>query len=160
MIDQDEDIMKVIISRYQRDIFSLVLYLIGGDRDKAYDITAVSFVKAIQASVFLEKKEIFFIKLVKIAVEECQKIKVIPFSDDSDFIDLSLEEQKSLRIVKDALQLLDFDMKVMLLLRDQLHLSYKEISNVLGISEHDAKIQKTHAQSLLRKKIKNVMSHE
>ncbi len=46
----NERAAKLLIEQYQQRVFALVLYLIGDDRDKAYDITASSFVEAFSAT--------------------------------------------------------------------------------------------------------------
>lgn len=157
MIDQDENTLKLFISRHQQDIFALALYLVGGDRDKAYDITVSSFVKA---APFPEQGDAFLVNLARATIEECRNIKVIPFSKDPGSTNLSPGEKESLRIVRAGLQLLPFDVKVLVLLRGQMHLSYKDISIVLGTSKHVAKIQTIQAHSQFREKITDVINHE
>jgi len=157
MINQDEDTLKLLISRHQKDIFALTLYLVCGDRDKAYDITVSSFVKA---APFPEQGDIFLTNLTRVTIEACRNIKVMPSSKDPDPMNFSREEKESLRIVKAGLQLLPFDVKVLVLLRGQMNLSYKDISIVLGASKHIAKIQTIQAYSQFREKITDVMNHE
>ena len=160
MIGQDEDIQKVFISRYQQGIFALALYLIGGNRDKAYDITVASFVEALRTTPLPQNTDQFLIKLTRATIEQCQGIKLVPLFNDSDFGDLPSTDKKSLAVVRAALQLLPLETKIPILLRDQLHFSYQDISFVLDISEHNAKIQTIQAHSQLRTKIAEVMNHE
>ena len=61
-------------------------------------------------------------------------------------------------MVRKALYSLPFDTKALLLLRDQLHLSYKGIAAVLHVPESKAKIRTTQARSELRQKIEEVLS--
>ena len=153
---QDEESLKSLISPYQQRIFALVLYLTGENRDKAYDIAVSSFVEAIQTTP-LFKNDGFLARVAGIAIKKSRDIKVMPSYDESDFINLPPEQRESLRIMKIALHLLPFDLKVLLLLRDQLHLAYKYISSILRISEKNTKIRTTQARIQLRKKIEEVL---
>ena len=152
---QDEESLKLLIHRYEQKIYALVLYLIGGNRDKAYDIAAASFIEAIRSNPFVEKErdEIFLISLIGAAVQKSRDVKVMPSIDESDLMDITSEERKSLRIVKIALQKLPFNTKALLLLRDQLHIPYRGIATILRITEKDARIQTTEARTQLRKNI-------
>ncbi|MCK5259840.1 MAG: hypothetical protein KAJ70_02140 [Candidatus Omnitrophica bacterium] len=160
MIDQSEDILELFIARHQKSIFALALYLIGGDRDKAYDITVSSFVKVMRPMTLLQEKNAFLVQLAKATVAQCRNTKILPSFSESDFSNLSSGEKESLRIVKTALQRLPFDIKVPVLLRDQLHFSYPDISLVMDISERNARIQTIQAHSRLRSQITDIMNHE
>ena len=56
-----------------------------------------------------------------------------------------------------ALHLLPFETKTLLLLRVQLHISYKIIADVFEISETDARSQLGQANIKFREKIEEVM---
>jgi len=161
MLQQDEVYLRSIISRYEQKIFALALYLIGGDKDKAYNVATSSFVEALRETPFLEKENISLSKIAGIAVEKCRDIKTIlsPDENDSDFVDLPPVERQSLLIVKTALQKLPFDIRALVLLRDQLHLPYKSISSIFKISQGDAKVQTTQARIKLRETIKELLDH-
>ena len=85
MVDQDEEILKLIITRYQSGIFALVLYLTGGDREKAYDITASSFVKVLSTFSVTEESDKLLTGLARVAVEKCRDVKAVPASDKFNF---------------------------------------------------------------------------
>jgi len=152
-----EEAAKSLIDKYQQRIFALVLYLAGNDRDKAYEIAASSFMEAIRSRPFLKDKKSFLIRLVGVAVEKSRNIKIIPSSDDSDFAELPAEKRKLLRIIKTALQALSFNEKAILLLRDQLHLPYRDIAAILQISESNARTLIIHGRVRLRKKIEEAL---
>lgn len=158
MLYQDEESLKPLISRYQQRIFALVLYLIGGDRDKAYDIAASSFVETIRTTPSPWERDIFLARLAGAAIERSRDVKIIPSFDESNFVDLPPGERESLRIVKIALQKVPFNTKSLLLLRNQLHLPYKEISAILRISEKSVRVQTTQARIQLRKKIEEALN--
>lgn len=153
---QDEESLKVLISPYQQRIFALVLCLTGENRDKAYDIAVSSFVEAIRTTPLLEKDS-FLARIAGIAIKKSRDIKIMPSYNESDFMNIPPEQRESLRIVKIALHSLPFDLKILLLLRDQLHLAYKYIAGILRISERNTKIRTTQARIQLRKKIEEVL---
>lgn len=156
---KDEGSLKALIVRYQQKIFALVLYLIGGNRDIAYKITTVSFVEVLrQLSIFRDEITLRN-QLIATAIEKSRSTKAIPIFDGGDFENLSAEGKKSLLVVKRALQVLPFDTRVLVLLRDQLHLLYKDIAEILNLSESEAKIQITRSRIQLRKKIEEILSH-
>jgi len=154
----DERTLKVRIDRYQQGIFALALYLIGGDRDRAYDITVSSFVGAMQAASGDEPNDIFFIRLAEAVVKTSRAVKVVPVADESDFSDLPPEKQKSLSVVKSVLQKLSFEARALLLLRDQLHFSYADMAVILKASENNVRSETTQAHVQFREKIEEVLS--
>lgn len=157
-IRRNEGAAALLVEQYQQRTFVLVLYLIGDDRDKAYDITASSFVEALISAPSLEDKGSFFISLVRAAIEKSRDAKIIPFSEKTDFADLPPEKRNSLLMIKKALQALTFNEKALLLLRDQLHLSYREISAIFKIPESDSRIQTVRARIHIREKVEEVLS--
>lgn len=160
MLYQDEEILKALISRYQQKVFALVLYLIGGDRDKTYEVTSSSFAEAINTRSYLDREDTFLTSVANIAIKNSREIKAMPSLNGIELMHLSDEEKKLLRIVQTALQTLSFEAKTLLLLRDQLHLPYKDISAMMGISENNARVQMEQTRSNLRKKIEEILNRE
>lgn len=154
----NEQSIKSFVTHYQQMVFALVLYLMGGDEDKAYEVATSSFSEAIKASPFLEKEETFLIKVIGIAIAKSRELKTIPTLVKAAILNIPVEEKESLHIVQEALQVLSFEAKVLVLLRDQLHLPYKEMSAILRISEKSARIQTNQARLQLREKIEEVLS--
>jgi len=155
----DDNSLRLAVDRHQQSIFALVLYLIGGNKNKAYSIASGVFAETLQAASPLDAESVLLTKLARSAVEKCRNIKMIPSFDDSDFKGLPAEKIGSLRMVRASLQSLPFEVRALLLLRDQIHLSYKQISSALGVSENDAKIRTIQARAKLRKAIEEVISH-
>ena len=157
MFSQDQDNLELLISRYQQRIFALVLNLIGGNRDKAYEVVASSFVEAIRTIASPWEGNIFLSQLAGIAVHKSRDVKIIPTSEEAEFMNFPPQERASLRIVKAALQKLPFDTKALLLLRDQLHLPYKDISSILRVSQRNARRYITQARIRLRENIEKIL---
>lgn len=151
--------IELLIKRYQQKIFALVVYLIGGNKDKSYEITASCFAEVIQTTSLLKADDVFVVNLAAAAVKNCRDIQTIPSFDETDFLELPQVKRKTLQIANEALQALPFDIKALLLLRDQLHLSYKQIAAVFRIPEKDAKVQTTQAKIQLRTKMEEVLRH-
>jgi len=102
-------------------------------------------------------EDIFVTNLVNATIKRSQGIEVMPSFDESDFSDLPAGKRKSLSMVARALHLLPFETKALLLLRVQLHISYKIIADVFEISESDARSQLGQANIKFREKIEEVM---
>jgi DNA-directed RNA polymerase specialized sigma24 family protein len=159
MYNQNEDTIKSLITQHQQKIFALVLYLVGQDRDTAYDVCASSFTEAIQESPHVEQEEALMIRLIGIAVEKCRNIKTIPTFDVIELLEISGAEKGQLLIVLKALQTLGFELKVPLLLRYQFNLSYGNIATVMLVSESDARIKTAQARVQLEKEIGRILSN-
>jgi DNA-directed RNA polymerase specialized sigma24 family protein len=159
MPERDEERLKLLISRYQQRIFALVLYLIGGDQDKTYDICASSFAEAMRASPPLEHEEAFLTTLIGIAIEKSRATRTIPTPNELDLLELPDAEKGPLRIVLKGLQTLDFELKVPLLLRFQLNLSYSDIGTVIRTSGSNARIKTAQARAQLDKEIERILSN-
>ncbi|MFA5146746.1 MAG: sigma factor-like helix-turn-helix DNA-binding protein [Candidatus Omnitrophota bacterium] len=155
----DKNSMKLAIESCQQKIFALTLYLVGGDRNKAYDVAAAGFAEALQTASPLEDESTLMVRAVRSVIERSRDTKAIPFFDDADFADLPRPKREPLRLMKKALLGLDLDTKAPLLLRDQAHLSYKEISAILEVPEKEARIRTTQARVQLRNKLDEVLRH-
>jgi len=159
MYDQNEDTIRSLIVSYQQRVFAFVLYLVGQDRDAAYDVCASSFAEAIRRSHSLGQTGVFLPRLIGIAVEKCRHSKTIPTFDVFELLAIPSVEKEPLRIVLKALQALDLEFKVPLLLRFQLNLSYGDMGMVMRTSDSDARIKTVRARVQLEKEIERILSH-
>jgi DNA-directed RNA polymerase specialized sigma24 family protein len=155
----DGNSVRSVVERHQQKIFALIMYLIGGDKNKTYTIASGAFSGTLRVASPLDTDSALLTKLARSAVERCRDVKTIPSFDDSDFKGLPAEKMGSLRMVRTSLQLLPFESRALLLLRDQIHLSYKQISSVLGGSENEARIQTIEARAKLRKAVEEIIAH-
>jgi DNA-directed RNA polymerase specialized sigma24 family protein len=155
--DNEEDLSS-FISSYQQKIFALAFYLIGGDRDKAYDIASSSFAEVLRAASHLEQKGVLLSRIAGIVVQKSRAVKTIPVFDNTDFIDSAPEDKETLRILRTALQRLSFDLRALLLLREQVNLRYKDIAPIFRTSENNIRVQTTQARIQLRKIIVEVLN--
>lgn len=155
---KDEGQLKALIARYQQNIFAFVLYLIGGDQDTAYDICATSFAEALSKSSSSQQEEAFLARLIGIAVTKARATRRIPAPDTLELLDIPSAEKGPLRVVLKAFRALDFDEKVLILLRDQINLPYKNIALSMCVSESNAKQRTIQARIQFRGKLEETVS--
>jgi DNA-directed RNA polymerase specialized sigma24 family protein len=153
MLQQDESCIKLLINRYEKKIFAFTISLLGGNKDKAYDIAASSFAEAIPLISPLDNRGVSLSKIAEAAFKKCRQVAVVPSFDTSFVLGLPPEQKESLRIVNTALQTLPFETKALLLLRDQLSLPYRNISEIIHTSENATRVMITKARVALREKI-------
>ena len=154
---EDDDTLKLVINKYLKKVFPLVFYLIGNDSDKAYQITASSYVESFMSIRSLEDENAFLIKLISQAIEQSRDPKIMPSSKEPPFKNVSPERKKMLHIMSESLQALSFDEKAILLMRDQLHLSNQNITAILGISQAQVRSQINQARVAIRKKVEGAL---
>jgi len=154
---EDEKFLKLQIQSFEQKIFALALWLIGGNKNKAYDIATASFVEALRVFSTKESEGVFLANVVNATIKRSQDVEAMPVFDESDFMDLPAGKRKTLALVARALHLLPFETKTLLLLRVQLHLSYQVIGNIYQITESDARSQMGQVQIKFREKIEEVM---
>jgi DNA-directed RNA polymerase specialized sigma subunit, sigma24 homolog len=155
----DDNSLKLVVERHQKSLFALVVYLIGGDKNKAYAIAAAVFAETLRSASPLDTDSALLARLAHGAIEKCRDVTAVPSFDDSDFTGSPPVKIGSLRMIRKSLQSLPFDSKALLLLRDQMHLSYNDIAHVLGISENDARLRMTQTRAKLRKAVEEVVAH-
>ncbi|MBU1125598.1 MAG: hypothetical protein KKC84_06210 [Candidatus Omnitrophica bacterium] len=159
MTENQELCAKSLLARYLKKVYALVIYLVWGNPDQAYEVVVFSFVEAFRLIPFEEDEETFYSTLLSTAIQKCQSLKSIPCLDESDFIDLPPAKKMPLLITKRALQALAFEEKVVLLLRDQLHLTYKGIGIVMHLSENEVRLKIARMRNNLREAIKEIIEH-
>ena len=149
----DESALKLLIERYQQKVFALVLYSAGCNLDKAYEITVSSFVGAVRRIPSLSGKASFIRALICSAIQNVKGAKTILSPDEVDSSDSSAVKKEMHRVVKRSLLALPFDIKVILLLRDQINLPYEDISSTLELTEVNVKTKLAQGRAQLREKI-------
>lgn len=153
---KDED-LKPVINRYLKKIYPLVYYLIGNDSDKAYQITTSSYVEAFMTLRSIENESEIIVNLVQEAIKQSHSVESMPSSKVPPFKNVPPEKVQILHILSNALQAMTFKDRALLLLRDQLHLSFKNIATVLGISQGDARSHINQARIEIRKKVERAL---
>jgi len=154
---EDDEILRPTINRYLPKIYPFVYYLIGNDSDKAYQIIASSFVETFMSLRSLEDGDEVIVKLTQEAIKLSHAAEIMPSSSVPPFKDVPPEKVKILHILSNALQAMSFKDRALLLLRDQLHLSYRNAAAILGISQADARSHINQARLDIRKKVEKAL---
>jgi DNA-directed RNA polymerase specialized sigma24 family protein len=157
--NRNQEELKHLISYYEQKIFALALYLIAGDRNKAYDVASSSFAETIQKSPSVEPIDSFLAAVAARVIEKSRIVKAMPSSDEIHWVGVADQEKGILRIVSQALQALSFDEKALVLLRDQLNLPYRDMAMIFQKDEKNVQAQTLQARSQLREKIEGWTHH-
>ena len=152
----DQEELKNLIARYEQKVFALTLYLVGGDRNKTYEIASSAFAEAIQKNSPAEPTDPFLANVAAKVIEKSRVVKAMPSLDEIHWIGIADQEKGMLRIVGQALQALSFDEKALILLRDQQSLPYGDIAMIFHTDEKSAQARTIQARGQLRKQIEGL----
>ena len=156
MENQDQALADTV-KRYLRSVFALVLYLAKCSEGAAYQLTLAGFLDAVRQTP--EAGEGLFVKaLLQTVIQQCRKAAPTPFPADPEFLRLLEVKKITLPLVRQALFSLDFNPRALLLLRDQLNISYEDIGVILGLTPKTAKSEASAARTQLREKMGEVLS--
>ena len=155
---KDESALKSLVDRHQKSAFAAAFYWVSGNRNAAYDITVSAFIdvlNGVPSAQALEGKSLLPLILRDI-LGKCRAVK----SAAAPPMDMAAEDvgqNQSLKIMQNALFALAFEDRTLLLLRDQAHLSYEDIAQIMGLSVKDAKFRMLHARNQFRDKITEIL---
>jgi RNA polymerase sigma-70 factor (ECF subfamily) len=149
---------EYLVDRYQKTVFNAALRIMGSYQD-AEDATQSTFLKAYENLKSFNPKYKFFSWLYKIAVNESLNSisqRKQPEELDEDFAsrdktpeeiyrDLELTEN-----IQDALMGLEPEYRIIVILKHFHEFSYKEIGQILDLSEKTIKSRLFTARQLLR----------
>ena len=68
----DDNSLRLVVERHQQSVFALVMYLIGGDKNKTYAIASGAFSEILRAASPLDADSALLAKLVHSAIERCR----------------------------------------------------------------------------------------
>jgi RNA polymerase sigma-70 factor, ECF subfamily len=170
----DAAAFEELVNRYENKIFRLTMN-ITGNREDAEDAMQDAFLKAYAHLKEFQGDSRFYTWLVRIAANEglmrLRKRRPGHFSldepienDDADLIPRELEDWKPSpereyaqeelqRILAEAIEKLEPDYRIVLVLRDLEELSTKETAEALGITETAVKSRLLRARLKLREKL-------
>jgi len=162
-----------LISHYQERLYALALRLTGSDDDAA-EIVQETFLRALKAIRQFKRKSTFYTWLVRIMINLVndqrdrkrresqyltqQKRVVLEGSQAGRLLDLgdpagAMQARETSESVHRALETLDPDHKQALVLRELEQFSYKQIAEMLEISEGTVKSRLFRARESLRKSL-------
>lgn len=152
-----------IYSRYSHRIYSYCLRL-RGNVDDANDIFQETFLKFYYSIDNLDHIDNFLPYLIKISRNIHLNYKRTPVSDvvlDELILvsnDKSYEQKELLELIANALECLDFDYREAFILRLYQGLSYKEISDITGVSVPTLKNRVWRAKEKLKEILEPILN--
>ncbi len=154
----DQKAFETLVEKYQKPMFNAALRIID-DYDDAADVTQAAFIKAYENLRQFDGRYKFFSWLYRITINGSlnfinarQRFAELPedaVSSDKN-ADEVFSDEDSARIVRRALMELTPDYRAVIVLSHFRELSYKEISDVLGIPEKKVKSRLFSARQMLK----------
>jgi RNA polymerase sigma-70 factor (ECF subfamily) len=141
----DERAFSLILRAYETPVFNYVLRLVGGDRALAEDLTQEVFLRVFQGLPKFSLRSKFTTWLFQVTknrvLDELRASERRPRSlvaiDDIaplEVLDAPIERLEEIDALWTAVELLSTDLKMALLLRDVVGLSYTEIADSLEVT--------------------------
>ncbi len=147
--------VRGLLGKYLRPVYGLAFHLLY-DPDAAYEYSVEAFTAALSADY--RGEDDFRLKVYSALVACCRKARIMPRQDDT--LDrMAGERRAQLAVINNALQRLDLESRLFLLMRDQARLPYGTIASVMGVREGEAKAQTFQARGQLRDKITEIIEH-
>ena len=141
----DERAFSLILRAYETPVFNYVLRLVGGDRALAEDLTQEVFLRVYQGLPKFSQRSKFTTWLFQVTknrvLDELRAVERRPRAlvaiDDIaplEVMDAPIERLEEIDALWTAVELLSTDLKMALLLRDVVGLSYTEIADSLEVT--------------------------
>jgi RNA polymerase sigma-70 factor (ECF subfamily) len=141
----DERAFSLILRAYETPVFNYVLRLVGGDRSLAEDLTQEVFLRVYQGLPKFSLRSKFTTWLFQVTknrvLDELRAVERRPRAlvalDDIaplEVLDAPVEQLEEMDSLWRAIEDLNVDLKMALLLRDVVGLSYTEIADALEIT--------------------------
>jgi RNA polymerase sigma-70 factor (ECF subfamily) len=141
----DERAFSIILRMYETPIYNYVLRLVGGDRSLAEDLTQEVFLRVFQGLPRFSSRSKFTTWLFQVTknrvldelrATERRPRAIVQLEDAPglEVIDAPMERVEAIDALWRAVHLLPVDLKMALLLRDIVGLSYNEIADSLEIT--------------------------
>ncbi|AVQ45782.1 sigma-70 family RNA polymerase sigma factor [Clostridium botulinum] len=148
----DKVAFSKLIKTYEKDLYRVSIAMLKND-DDALDGMQDAILKAFKGIKNLRKPEYFKTWLIKILNNSCKAIinkkrKIISYEE---YINNPYEEECCGEIdIKDAVNKLDYQLKILIILYYYEDMSLKNISNVLDIPEGTVKSRLSRARGYLK----------
>ena len=158
-LEGDPGAFERLVDRYQKVVFSTILRMVN-DKEEAEELTQAVFVKLYEKLSTFNPKYKFFSWLYRIVVNESLNyIKQRNQRENIDHLDLAgdhgpderYEEREKTETVEEAVFRLSPDYRIVIVLRHFHDLSYREMSQILDVSEKTVKSRLFTARQLLRR---------
>lgn len=164
----DVESFEELIKNYKKLAYNVALRLLKNKED-AEDVSQEALIKVFKSINSFNFKATFKVWLYRIVVNTCvdfiRKKKIPTYSFDNidknnkvlyDIVDnknnpdVVVQSKIEKNIIYDSINNLDYDFKIVIILRELHGLSYKEISNILSCSEGTVKSRINRARKKLK----------
>lgn len=156
-LDGDMKAYEVLVQRYQTVMYNIALRMTG-DREDAEDLTQSMFVKAYESLSRYKPEHKFFSWIYRITVNESlnflsKRRHTVELDDHVPGTDKSPEdachESEMSEVITKALSELSFDYRIVVVLRHFVDMSYREMSEIIGIPVKTVKSRLYSARQML-----------
>ena len=152
-----ERALAYAVQRHLKPVFTLALYLAKCNMATAYQVTLESFGEIVHHTL-TDGEQALLRQLLQAVVRRCRGVTPTSFPADAEFFRLLEVKKDALPFVRQALFLLDFDSRALVLLRDQINVSYEDIGAILGLDPKKVKLETAAARVRLRDKMEEVLN--
>ena len=154
----DFEAFGALIERYQRPVFNTVLHMVGNPED-AREVCQQAFMKAFEHLSSYDRDRKFFSWIYRVAVNE--SINFLKSRKSHESLDEKLEhpcanpaqqfeELEQFVHLHEAIMNLEPNYRAVVILRHFVHLSYREVADILNLPEKTVKSRLFTARQLLR----------
>jgi RNA polymerase sigma-70 factor (ECF subfamily) len=157
----DRAACEQLVVRYQKPVFNAALRLLRNPED-AKDVAQTTFLKAFGHLADYDPTFKFYSWIYRIAVNEAltflgsrksfEKISGEE-PDGTPGLERQVEGEQLRQAIEDALMEIKVEMRSVIVLRHVLHLSYKDMSDMLKLPEKTVKSRLYEARQLLRDRL-------
>lgn len=147
-----------LIDRYERPVYNAILHMVGNPED-ARELCQQAFMKAFEHLASYDTNRRFFSWIYRVAMNESinhlkARRSYEPLSDKLPYSHPNpaerYEDIEQRNHLEKAITALDDNYRSVLILRHFIHLSYREIADILNVSEPIVKSRLFTARQLLR----------
>ena len=147
-----------LVVRYQKPVYNAALRLVR-DPEEARDIAQTTFLNAFMHIADYDPSYKFYSWIYRIAINESlhvvQKRRLVEVvsgdeADDAPGPETLVESEQTANAIEDALMRIKAELRIVVVLRHFLHLSYQDMSDVLQLPSKTVKSRLYTARQLLR----------
>lgn len=156
--DGERSAFEQLVVRYQKPVYNAALRMLRDPQD-AMDVAQTTFLKAFEHLADYDPSFKFYSWIYRIAVNESlnalgarKSLEAINGEepDEAPGPDLQVEGEQTGRAIEDALMRITPELRSVLVLRHLMHLSYHDMSDILGLPEKTVKSRLHSARMALR----------
>jgi RNA polymerase sigma-70 factor (ECF subfamily) len=157
----DRAAFEQLVVRYQKPVYNAALRLLR-DPEEARDIAQTTFLKAFTHVGDYDPSYKFYSWIYRIAINESlhvlQRRKLVEVvtddeADDAPGPDTLIESEQTSKAIEAALMRVKPELRVVIVLRHFLHLSYQDMSEVLQVPSQTVKSRLYTARQRLREQL-------